>query len=582
MINDRQLAQSQQFDLEKMSAPAKFRMVAAYRRATDNDYGIGFIKDSPRGPLVVIADLDRNDFTTIRTRNSEKSYEQVMSEFIPIPEFRFMLYQIARAYTAHEAIMLEGGTAIGKTYAVNALGYLLYGPKTVLPEVYCHGQTDVSELMGKPVPAGLSNNQLVTIEEFLRSPEGIAMRAEMLAEEGKVDITELTLRVALKFNYPAQRGSFRLQRGKLPLAMTGDIAPDGSFIELPNGPGVPFHIQELGTAPALVTNSLLRMRGTKGMFAGRIQLGELDGAVVESGDSFGLIMSTNPPGKGFKDRFPVDQANARGLVWINLPEALTHDSLKLSAKHIFSCQKIARDASAPGAILDLRKYPELGAMLGEVVANFHEQHTQLLAAGEGSRQQKIPVTMDHMWKVARFLQHQQQDDVSNDMIDLVATLKKAILTHYIFLLEGKPSIVGKKVQVGAAPTVQSASPGTTQQPKRSAGESLLNHLQQALSNADFNPVIFDGKQTSYADAITALTREAWEQELAEERSSQGHAASDQARLQIQGAKIHANLGSCKKRLSEEQFHTYLEQLKRDASPEAYAVIQAWEASQGGV
>lgn len=582
MIHDRQLAQSQQIDLEKISAPAKFRMVAAYRRATDNDYGIGLIKDSPRGPLVVIADLDRNDFTTIRTRNSEKSYEQVMSEFIPIPEFRFMLYQIARAYTAHEAIMLEGGTAIGKTYAVNALGYLLYGPHTVLPEVYCHGQTDVSELMGKPVPAGLSNNQLATIEEFLRSPEGVAMRAEMLAEEGRVDISELTLRVALRFKYPAQRGSFRMQRGKLPLAMTGDIAPDGSFIELPDGPGVPFHIQELGTAPALVTNSLLRLRGTKGMVAGRIQLSELDGAVVESGDSFGLIMSTNPPGKGFKDRFPVDQANARGLVWINLPESLTHDSLTLSAKHIFSCRKIARDASAPRAILDLRKYPELGAMLGEVVANFHEQHTQLLAAGEGSRQQKIPVTMDHMWKVARFLQHQQQDDGGSDMIDLVATLRKAILTHYIFLLEGKPSIMGKKVQVSSAPPAQSASRGTSQQQKRPAGEALLNHLEQALSNSDFNPVIFQGRRTSYAAAIRTLTQEAWEQERVEERSSQELTASDQARLQVHAAKIHAELDKCRNLLPAGEFASYLERLKGGASPESGAIIQAWEASEGGI
>lgn len=556
--------------LSTASAPAKLRLFAQIQKATDNDLGIGYIKDSPNGPRVVVSDLEHGAFATLPTRNSLKKFEQVVEEFIAIPEFRFMLFHSARAYSAREAIMFEGGTAIGKTYAVTSLGNLIYGPNTVLPEIYCHGQTDVSELIGKPVPAALSNSQLMALDEFLRSPEGQSMRAEMLHEEGRVDTAELTLRIALRLGFPAQKGSFRLMRGKLPLAMSGDIAPDGSFIELPNGPGVPFHIQELGTAPTLVTNALLRTRGTKGMIAERIQLNELDGAVVTAGPSFGLVMSTNPAGQEFRDRFVVDPANSRALVWIRLPDTLQVESLKKAAKHIFSFHKVARDADAAQAILDLQRYPELSALLGTVTALFHEQYSQTLARGEGSRKQKIPITMDNIWKVARYLQHYQRRSPSGECVDLVQTLKDAVVCHYINSLESKPSIVPN---TAASNTAGSPQSNTT-------GKTLLDHLEQTLQNSSTKPISFRGELVGYAQAIETLTKEAWDQELALERVGSDQSAYEIARAKMEIAKVHLLLGKMRAQLDDEQFSSYVAELKARASAEALSAIDSWTESRG--
>jgi hypothetical protein len=428
--------------------------------------------------------------------------------------------------------------------------------------------TDVSELMGKPVPAALSNSQLAALNEFLNSEDGQKMRAEMLQEEGKINTAELTLRVAQRLGFPAQKGSFRLQLGKLPQAMSGDIASDGSFLELKDGPGVPFHLQELGAAPPLVTNSLLRTRGTKGRLSERVQLSELDGVVVTAGQSFGLIMSTNPAGQEFKDRFPVDPANSRGLVWIRLPDTLQINSLKKAAANIFSFERVERDADAPQAILDLRRYPELGDVLGTVMALFHEQYTQNQGRGEGSRKQKIPVTMDHMWKVARYLQHHQQVSADGGSVDLRATLEAAIECHYINLLESKRDRIAEHASKNSTTSTSST------------GQTLLNHLQQTLENPNSGSVkLNNGAVVKLGEAIDVLTQEAWNKELALESSEEKASGQALAEAKAEIARIHVILANMKGKLDDGQFSSFIAELKEKASPEALTAIESWLESE---
>jgi hypothetical protein len=564
MAQQQEIVASHNAQLLAASAPSKFRQLAVVKKATDNDLGIGYIEDPSAGSRVVIANLNRTAFVTLATRNSFKQYEQTIEEFIAIPEFRFILFEVARAYRSKEACMLEGGTAIGKSYAVASMGKLLYGPNTVLPEVFCSGQTDVSELMGKPVPASLSNAQLKATDEFLASPDGDAMRLEMLHQEGRIDTLELMLRVSMRLGFPVQRGSFRLQPGKLLTAMNGDIAPDGSFIELPNGPGVPFHIQELGTAPPLVTNALLRTRGTKGRIAEIVQMNELDGSVVTAGPAFGLIMSTNPVGQDFRDRFVIDSANARAVVWIRLPDILEIESLRKAAARIFSFDRIERDAEAPQAILDLSKYQQLGEMLGIVTSLFHEQYSQTLAHGEASRRQKIPVTMDHMWKVARYLQHYQQESSSGDTVDLVATLRNAVICHYINALESKPSVIGTGVQAST----------------QTKGLQLLNHLDQTLTNIAASSVQYRGEEVTYCEAIESLTKEAWNAEVSKERTEGLIIAQDLVRPKLEAMKVQALLNKLRISLPEEDLRSYVESLRANANEEAQGVIDSWIINQG--
>jgi hypothetical protein len=306
-------------------------------------------------------------------------------------------------------------------------------------------------------------------------------------------------------------------------------------------------------------------------------------------------MSTNPAGKEFKDRFVVDDANARAPVWIRLPDALERSSLVQASKHIFSFEKIRRDESAAHAILDLKKYPELGALLGEVAALFHEQYTQALANGEPNRKQRVPVTIDSLWRVARYLQHDQAPTPARNTVDLIATLKGAIYCHYIQLLASKPSVVGSIGQPVAAPspitpppppspTPSALPPGPTpptsvRPQSKTLGESLLDKLSQTLTNSTTHPVQFRGTKTTYEEAITVLTEEAWNQELALEKSSSQKSAAEVARAQQEVARLHAQLSQNRSLLAPDEFHAFLIALKETADTEALAALEAWEEAQ---
>jgi len=268
------------------------------------------------------------------------------------------------------------------------------------------------------------------------------------------------------------------------------------MLDTPDGPGCMLHIQELGMAPPGVINALLKIRGEKGKLATDIQVHEDGGRLIESGEGFFLVMSTNPPGKGFKERFEVDSALARALVWKNLPNELSKESMEKVGERLFDFSKVERLPDAVGAFIDLCKQPELRKLIGAVVLRFHMVY-QETDRSEPGRKQQIPPTIDSMWKVAGLLQNNQIPYDDRDGVNFIETIKASIRGIYIDCLRGKPNPF-------RAPTMALVA-----EQEKSLGSALLDQLDQILADERINPATVNGTKMSHAEAIEQLGDEAF-------------------------------------------------------------------------
>lgn len=525
---------------ERMSPRDKLQTFRDLQKATDNEHGMAFVKSADGFACVAIRSLDGKNVITVRSALSRSQFGEVLENMLPIPETRSMLYDLGMAYANRTPIMLEGGTAIGKTYAVNRFAELLYGPNAKIPDFYCNGQTDVSELMGKYVPAGLKPEQLVRIHDYLKSPAGAALQADM-SKHGAFTQQDLVERAALELKLPVQKGSFTFQLGVLPKAMTGTMSPEGIMRETSDGPGCMLHIQEVGMAAPSVVNALLKIRGEKGKLATDIQVHEDGGRLIEAGDGFFLVLSTNPPGKGFKERFEVDNALARALVWKTLPDQLSAASMSKIGSMIFDCSKVTRRSDSSGAIVDLSKHPELADLLGEAALKFHQLFSDKLKDGEPGRKQKVPVTIDSLWKVAEILQNHQVPNETYSGVDFVATLKAAIQSIYIDALRDKPD------------SFDSRSLSAASQGQQSLGALLMGQLDSILTNRQVEEISFEGKKMTRKDAIEILGERAMQAgEIPAAVAEQAEAAQAEAQTAGQEMQLRAALGDLGTTLAENE------------------------------
>ena len=473
---------------------SKLERLRGLQELTNNEHGIGHV-ETPEGARIVITSPDKSDVVTIPSSLSKQDFEALKKKLLPISETQLMLFELGLAYANRTPIMLEGGTAIGKTFAVNTFAQLLYGPRAKIPDFYCNGQTDVSELMGKYVPAGLNPEQLKRINDYLKSDAGAALQAEMGIDGSVVDTQELIDRAALELGIPIPKGSFSFQLGVLPKAMTGTMSPEGVMLETQDGPGCMLHIQEVGMAAPSVINALLKIRGTRGKLAEDIQVHEDGGRLIEAGEGFFIVMSTNPPGKGFKERFDIDSALARALVWKTLPDELSSSSMKLVASKVFDFSQVERREDAEGAVVDLSKHPELAEVLGLIAYRFHRMYQDKLREGEPGRKQKVPATLDSLWKVAELVQNHQILHDTKGQVDLVKTMKQAIRGTYVDALRDKPQ---------RFPT---ESLEETAAQERSIGAALLKGLDEILSDTKFIELRHKNKKVSPAEKINLITEE---------------------------------------------------------------------------
>jgi len=360
-------------------------------------------------------------------------------EIIPMRESFEILVAMAMTYKHRQPLLIEGPTAIGKTYLAEKFTELLYGRGVKPLDFYCSGQTDVSELMAKWVPRVETEEEKRKWEQFLELSETqqklyeIAQEVEQAEStpERKLALIHRRLQELAKSAGLSERTEWRLQYGAVPKAMGLSRNPDGSFsFDEQRGMGFILHIEEVGLAEPQVINALLKLRGKRGKLAEEIQLWENGGRKIKAGPKFWAFFSTNPP-EEYLARNEVDPALARGVVFIRMGE-LSEESLRLAAEYYFTYKLGEKPKEKPeGCILDIWSHPEIGREIAEVVSAFHSDLNKELKKGEKGRQQRIPLTLDDMARVADALIDIQIRNKETGLLDLTETLKKLLEFYYL-------------------------------------------------------------------------------------------------------------------------------------------------------
>jgi MoxR-like ATPase len=383
---------------------------------------------------------ERPIITKLETDATQKEVEAIKGEIIPMRESFEILEAMARTYKHRQPLLIEGPTAIGKTYLADKFTELLYGRGVKPLDFYCSGQTDVSELMAKWVPRVETEEEKKKWNEFLELPETqvklsqIAQeveQSERLSQEQKLALIHTRLQELAKSAGLSERTQWRFQYGAVPKAMGLIKNPDGSFsFDAQKGKGFTLHIEEVGLAEPQVINALLKLRGKRGQLAEEIQLWENGGRKVKAGPKFWVFFSTNPP-EEYLARNEVDPALARGVVFKRMGE-LSEESLRLAADYYFTYKLGKKPKEKPeGCILDIYNHPEIGREIAKVIAAFHNDLNKELKKVEKGRQQRIPLTLDDMARVADALIDTQIRNKETGRLDLNETLKNLIHFYYL-------------------------------------------------------------------------------------------------------------------------------------------------------
>lgn len=383
---------------------------------------------------------ERPVITRLETDASQKDIEEIKKEIIPMKESFEILEAMARTYKHRQPLLIEAPTAIGKTYLAEKFTEMLYGKEVKPLDFYCSGQTDVSELMAKWVPKVETEEEKRKWNEFLESAEAreeiskIAQEVEQkekLSQEQKLALIHTKLQELAKSVGLSEKTQWRFQYGAVPKAMGLTRGPDGAFsFDEQRGMGFTLHIEEVGLAEPQVINTLLKLRGKRGKLAEEIQLWENGGKKVKSGPKFWAFFSTNPP-EEYLARNEVDPALARGVVFKRMGE-LSEESLHLAADYYFAYKLGGKPEEKPeGCILDIYNHLEIGREISKVVSAFHNDLNKELKKGEKGRQQKIPLTLDDMARVADALIDEQIRNKETGQLDLAKSLKKLIHFYYL-------------------------------------------------------------------------------------------------------------------------------------------------------
>jgi len=383
---------------------------------------------------------ERPIITRLETDAIREDIEAIKKEIIPMKESFEILDAMARTYNHRQPLLIEGPTAIGKTYLAEKFTELLYGKGVKPLDFYCSGQTDVSELMAKWVPKVETEEEKKKWNDFLNSAEAqekisqIAEEVEQknnLSQEQKLALIHTKLQELAKSVGLSEKTQWRFQYGAVPKAMGLIKNPDGSFsFDERKGMGFILHIEEVGLAEPQVIDVLLKLRGKRGQLAEEIQLWENGGRKVKAGPKFWVFFSTNPP-EEYLARNEVDPALARGVVFKRMKE-LSEESLHLAADYYFTYKLVKKPKEKPeGCILDIYNHPEIGREIAKVVSAFHNDLNKELKKGEEGRKQRIPLTLDDMAHVADALIDNQIRNKETGRLDLTETLKKHICFYYL-------------------------------------------------------------------------------------------------------------------------------------------------------
>ena len=383
---------------------------------------------------------EHSEVVSLPTRASQEDVEAIVKKISPTREFCAIITKLAECYQLGLPVIIEGGTATGKTFAVNKFTELLYGKGVKTLDFYCSGQTDVGDLIGKWVPAdGASSEIKAKWTNFVETAYGkgrlsaidaeVAKVGDALTSEGKAKMYQHRLAELAKEIGLSEESGFVFQYGAIPKAFTGEYK-EGRFQVRDGAEGFICHVQEAGLAKPAVLNALLRIRGEQGALADSIQLWEDSGRVVPKGPKT-FVVFTNNPVDGYLDRKPIDPALSRGVEWLRLGESISPESIKMTARKIFTYNLgNDQDPVNPNASFDLRKTPEIGRLIGEAMVAIHQTLATHFNQGESDDPQRNPVVIDNMYKVAQSLLN-HQIETPRGGFDVGLSLERAITRTYL-------------------------------------------------------------------------------------------------------------------------------------------------------
>jgi MoxR-like ATPase len=391
---------------------------------------------------IYIGNPYEEDPTIIRleTDATREDIEAIKKDIIPTKEAFEILEYCARSYKMRHGLILEGPTAVGKTFLVEKFTELLYGRGVKPLDFFCSGQTDVSELMARWVPAVETEEDKKRWNEFLDSKEGrkeiqkiiqdVESEKELDAEQRKSFIVSRLAELAKSQGIGVRQ--WRLQMGAVPKSMGLIRNPDGTIsFDEKNGTGFILHIEEVGLAEPQIVNALLRLRGKRGELTKYIQLWEDGGKEIRAGEKWWLVMSTNPPEEYGGGREPIDPALARGFDYAVL-KTISPESYRLAADYYFT-YKVGEKPQPKEYKLDIHNHPEIGRHIADVVGVFHNEMVNALRSGEKGRETRIIVTLDQMASVASTIVEGdfQKRDKKTGRLDLTKSLRELIIFYYL-------------------------------------------------------------------------------------------------------------------------------------------------------
>lgn len=334
--------------------------------------------------------------------------------------------------------LVEGPTDIGKSKTLEFLSYLT---NHYLLYQSFSGQTDVTELIGKYVPA--VEDEKIRFENLLRNRKGLKPETQKIIRKMDFDPSRMTLtldeckQIALSEGMVSPQDLENLQwvwsDGTVPRAM-----------KYGNGRGCWLYFDELGAAEPQILVKLNRIFG--GNFA-RITITEnSQNPDVEAiypewhpregeKNQFRLTATTNPP--SYAGRVPLEKDFIRRWVYQRVGQL---DSETFLARLDFSgfrkkseIKQLKKHDSVEG--IDLREAPKLYHLLNILIESFRGQAQMKLNSGiepwkPETREQKFAFSeFTDALRVQKYLQEMQGSDI-------IETLKDAIRFYYMGKIEG--------------------------------------------------------------------------------------------------------------------------------------------------
>lgn len=442
---------------------------------------------------------------------AKEEIEAIRDKVVPMPETCEMLLALAQAKEMSNIILIEGDTAIGKTFAVNRFVELMYGPGVKPLDFFCNGQTDVAELHGMWVPKLMSERDRERWHSFLGSENGrhhlelIVTKSETersLPSDQRIRVLTEELRaIAASIGLSAET-QWEFAPGSLPRAYQASFDAKTRRVSdvSEGGRGFPLHVQEVGLGAPRVINALLEARGEHGRISDSIQIWRNGGQLIMRGPEALIIMSTNPSdGAGYQQRNQLDKALVRGVLQLTFSKGLSPFSTHLATERYFAYQLGNRPEIRPaGCVIELYNYPdELGRPLSDVVSAFHLSYVEALKKGEGrGTASSVVPSIDQIARLADYMLRFQVRDRSNGKVDLITTLERGIDLIYLNGLRNEDKAKGLRTALKTLIDGEKLTDGGKLPTIRKRIDAAVAEISEQLAEPGYSPDLIRARRAA--------------------------------------------------------------------------------------